>query len=99
MNCVFEARIYWLKKEQGGRGEIPFGDKYAPIIRITKPMVVSDDFWSVFVVNKVLLNANETIANIKYLSDLAPENLEPDVEFMLYEGAKLVAHGTVLGRA
>ena len=96
MNSVFEARICWLKKEHGGRAEMPTGDKYAPIIRITKPEVVSDGFWSVFVVNKVLLDENETISNIKYLSDSAPNNLFSGVEFLLYEGAKLVAKGIVL---
>lgn len=48
MNRRFEARIYWLSETEGGRKDIPIGDKYAPIIKITKPMFISDDFWSVF---------------------------------------------------
>ena len=49
INRKFEAKICWLSETQGGRKDIPFGDKYAPIIKITKPLFESNDFWSVFV--------------------------------------------------
>lgn len=93
----FEARIFWLSSSQGGRkGVIPFGDKYAPIIKITKPKIKMDKTWSLFVTNKKKINAYETMAEIKYLSDEAPNNLFIGVEFELYEGTKLVARGIVV---
>lgn len=96
MNRKYEAKICWLSETIGGRKEIPFGDKYAPIIKITKPLFESDDFWSVFVFNKEKLCENETLSNIEYLSDVAPDNLSAGVEFVLYEGKKAVANGIVL---
>ena len=96
MNRKFEAKICWLSETQGGRKDIPFGDKYAPIIKITKPLFESNDSWSVFVFNKKELCKNETLSNIEYLSDVAPDNLSVGVEFMLYEGKKTVASGIVL---
>lgn len=96
MRRKFEAKICWLCETQGGRKDIPFGNKYAPIIKITKPRFESDDFWSVFVINKKVLCKNETLSNMEYLSDVAPDNLSVGVEFMLYEGEKTVARGVVL---
>ncbi len=96
MSKRFESRICWLSKEQGGRQGIPFGDKYAPIIKITKPLVQSNDFWSVFVTNIKLLCENETLSNIRYLSEFAPDDLSAGVEFMLYEGNKNVATGVIV---
>lgn len=96
MKRKFEAKICWLSETQGGRKDIPFGDKYAPIIKITRPLFETNDFWSVFVFNKKELRENETLSNIEYLSDVAPDNLFAGVEFMLYEGKKAVARGIVL---
>lgn len=36
MSRKFEAKICWLSETQGGRKDIPLGDKYAPIIKLTK---------------------------------------------------------------
>ena len=96
MNRKFEAKICWLSETLGGRKEIPFSDKYAPIIKITMPLFESNDFWSVFVFNKEKLCENKTLAYIEYLSDVAPDNLSVGVEFALYEGRKKVANGIVL---
>lgn len=96
MNRKFEAKICWLSETLGGRKEIPFSDKYAPIIKITKPLFEADEFWSVFVFNKKKLCKNETLSNIEYLSDNAPDNLFEGVEFELFEGKKAVANGIVL---
>ena len=49
-----------------------------------------------FVFNKKKISRNETLSNIEYLSDNAPDNLSVGVEFVLYEGAKMVANGIVL---
>lgn len=96
MNRKFEAYIRWLSEAQGGRKDVPFGDKYAPIIKITKPSFESNDFWSVFVINKKVISKSETLAHMEYLSDVAPNNLSVGVEFMLYEGKRNVASGVVL---
>jgi len=96
MSRRFEAKIVWLSEAQGGRKEIPFSDKYAPIIEIANPLCDMNDSWSVFVINKKMLSDNETLANIQYLSDDAPDNISMGVEFSLYEGRKLVASGVVL---
>ena len=96
MNRRFEAKIVWLSEVQGGRKEIPFSDRYAPIIEITKPPCNTIDFWSAFVMNKERLSDNETLAYVEYLSDVAPDNISIGVEFSLYEGSKNVASGVVL---
>lgn len=96
MSRKFEAKICWLSETQGGRKDIPLGDKYAPIIKLTKTQHKSNDFWSVFVFNKKKISRNETLSNIEYLSDNAPDNLSVGVEFVLYEGSKMVANGIVL---
>ena len=96
MSRKFEVKIYWLSITQGGRKDIPWGYKYAPIIKITKPLFESNVFWSVFVFNKKEICENVTLSNIEYLSDVAPDNLFVGVEFMLYEGKKTVASGIVL---
>ena len=96
MNRKFEAEIFWLPETQGGRKVIPFGDKYAPIIKMSNPLFESNDFWSVFVFNKNEIRENKTLSDIEYLSDAAPDNLFVGVEFLLYEGGKKVASGIVL---
>lgn len=96
MSRKFEAKICWLSETQGGRKDIPLGDKYAPIIKLTKTQHKSNDFWSVFVFNKKKISRNETLSNIEYLSDNAPDNISVGVEFVLYEGSKMVANGIVL---
>ena len=103
MEKKFKARIKWLSKEQGGRQTgLPYGDKYAPIIRITKQKFTSiyyldeEGKWSLLVNNQEIFSEFETIAEVKYLSEKAPDNLEKDVEFELYEGSNLVAKGVIL---
>ena len=95
MSKRFEAKIYWLPESEGGRREIPTGEKYAPII-VLNPSEKSGDFWSAFVINKLVLNTNETLSDIEYLSNKAPDNLASGVEFVLSEGSKLVANGVIL---
>ena len=96
MNRTFRARIKWLTEEQGGRKTLPQGDKYGPIISMGKPPSLSEENWSLFVEYKEMINEFTTIAEIRYLSEKAPDNLGTDVEFELYEGTKLVANGIVL---
>jgi len=92
-----KAQIRWLTKEQGGRQTgLPYGDKYAPIVVVGKQFSLSEETWSLFVTNKEILSNHETIAEVKYLSAKAPNNLRKDVEFELYEGSKMVAKGIIL---
>lgn len=95
-NKRFVAKICWLPFEKGGRKEIPASDKYAPIIKILQNQMNQNEFWSVFVVNKTIVSETESLAEIEYLSENAPDNLERDVEFELFEGSKLVAKGVVI---
>ena len=102
MRKTIKAKIEWLSKEQGGRTIIPQGNKYSPIIRHTKPQLqplpwLARESWSLFVENKEFVSELETIAEVWYLSEKAPDNLSENVEFELYEGAKLVATGKILG--
>ena len=53
-------------------------------------------YWLPKVINKSTISGIETLADIQYLSDEAPDNLAKDTEFQLYEGTKLVATGIVL---
>lgn len=96
MGKRFKAIIYWLPEKQGGRKEIPTGDKYAPIIKVKGSAFMADEFWSIFVLNTNFLQKNETIAELEYLSSRAPNNLKEGVKFELFEGRKLVAKGTIL---
>ena len=98
MNKNFHAEIRWLSAKQGGRQTgIPFSDKYAPIINIKdNPYSEHNANWSVFVNNIEQISDLVTIAEIHYLSDMAPDNLKKDLKFELYEGNKLVALGIIL---
>lgn len=96
MSKRFEAIIYWLSEKEGGRKTMPTGDKYAPMIKITTPLLELEENWSIFVFNKQFLGRNKTLSEVEYLSDIAPDNLSNDVEFELFEGKKLVGKGIVL---
>lgn len=96
VNKRFETIIYWLSEKEGGRRTMPIGDKYAPIIKITNPLLNPDEIWSIFVYNKQIIDGNRTLSEVEYLSDMAPDNLTCGVEFELFEGKKLVGIGVVL---
>ena len=94
---VFNAKISWLLKKHGGRRTLPFGDKYSPIVIVKGSLFnPNEEVWSLIVDNKEVINDRETIAEVKYLSDEAPDNLKTNVEFELHEGIKLVAKGIIL---
>lgn len=98
MNKIFKAKILWLSKEQGGRQTgLPCGDKYGPVVTINgAPLNSSEACWSLIVENTEKISEFETIAEVHYLSDKAPDNLKKDTKIDLYEGAKLVAKGIIL---
>jgi hypothetical protein len=91
------AKIIWLSSEQGGRKYLPKGDKYVPLITIDDlPLDPNKECWGLFVSNIEIISELETIAEVWYLSDKAPNNLFKNVEFNLYEGANKVASGIIL---
>lgn len=92
-----KAKITWLSEKQGGRKSIPNSDKYAPVVKITRPKeLIQNETWSLILTNLEHLTEFESIAEIQYLSDKAPDNLKKEVEFELFEGNKLVAKGIVI---
>lgn len=97
---MLKAKIKWVSKENGGRQYLPTNDKYGPQIKITKPLIetnkVKNIQWSLLVNIKETINANETIAEVRYLAIEAPDNLYKGVEFELYEGNNLVANGIII---
>ncbi|NLB61824.1 MAG: hypothetical protein GX802_05330 [Clostridiales bacterium] len=76
---------------------MPWGDKYGPIVVMKdEPLNMNKANWTMIVSNKELISDYETIAEVRYLSEDAPDNLDANVEFELYEGIKLVARGVIL---
>ena len=97
MPNTYLAKINWLSEKEGGRKSIPTGDKYAPIIVMKdKCLNLNEPNWSLFVNNLEKINTLETIAEVKYLSELAPNNLGIGKEFKLHEGPKKVANGIII---
>ena len=97
MSQKFSARIKWLSKEQGGRQCLPSLDKYGAVMKVKNPTTsIENIFWSLIVENQKQVDALETIAEVYYLVEEAPDNLEKGIEFDLFEGNKLVAKGIIL---
>ncbi len=94
-NNVWTERIIWISKSEGGRQTLPTSEKYGPIIKITGSDN-NDPNWSLIVNITNVISEIETIAEIYYLSDRAPNNLHKGVRFSLLEGKKLVATGVIL---
>ena len=94
---IYTAQIEWLSVDQGGRKNIPLGNKYCPII-ITEGDVFDSkkECWSIIISDTQVIDTFKTISKIQYLSEKAPQNLSPGKKFMLYEGFKLIATGIVL---
>lgn len=93
--CV--AKIYWIKQEEGGRGNIPFTNMYVPQVILEEEERCNVVGWSAFVINKESnMDDRITIADIMLFSEKCPYNLKIGVKFKLYEGNRLVATGEVL---
>lgn len=93
---TFNAKIIWLAHNKGGKKIIPIGDKYAPIVKL-KNQSFGSEYWSLFVKNIEIISSTETLAEVRYLSDHAPDNLSIGVEFELFEGKRLVGYGEIVG--
>ena len=97
MKQVFNAKINWVSKGLGGRQTLPSGNKYGPIAIIKGcELNLQEEQWSLIVENKEIISPLVTIAEVRYLSDKAPDNLGSGVAFELYEGIRLVAEGIIL---
>ena len=99
-----KARIHWKAREQGGRRKPPAGigkPAYASVVRFKDtaepwPPPVA---WSL-VVEKIeaLSHEYDWVANVHFLVDEAPlTELRVRREFELYEGARCVATGVLIG--
>ena len=97
------ARITWRRPEEGGRKVPPAGVGSPPYFTVVR-FVDSDDSqppenaWSL-VIEKVESQSteHEWLAEIRYLVEDAPrDEIRPNRQFELYEGAKRVATGVVV---
>lgn len=97
------ARIHWKTKADGGRSKPPAGvgsPFYATVVRFTdsnEPWP-PENAWSL-VIEKIESESDEYdwVADVRYLVNEAPhDELRPNREFELYEGAKLVAYGVLV---
>lgn len=93
------ARIVWIPSEQGGRQSPPPGPRYSSPARFEAAWDAwPDETWSLVV--DLVSRASDSpdwIAEVRFLAAEAPQVLLTDgARFDLYEGAKCVAHGTVL---
>jgi hypothetical protein len=98
-----QARIRWKTREAGGRKSPPAGvgqPPYATVVRFKDTMEPWPPpiAWSL-VIEKVppLSGEYDWVANVRFLVNEAPVNeLRPNREFELYEGARCVATGVLL---
>ena len=94
-----QARIRWLRPEEGGRATPPPGPVYSTVARF-KQLAARwpQEAWSVVIKLKEPPDREGRMTvEIRMLVDGAPEGLlEPGSEFELFEGQRCVASGEVL---
>lgn len=96
---VAKARIYWISENEGGRQKIPNSDSYSTVACFEDiKNIYPDEAWSIVVnLKKAHVEDRTTVAEIKFLVELAPEKLlYSGSKFELYEGKKIVAFGEIL---
>lgn len=107
------AEIRWILASEGGRQSLPSGvgePPYSPIVRLLDPDEPEIDgaIWSLTVRKLEGVDDEsegndgeaEWLAEIAYRDDAAPhESLTTGRRFELYEGARCVARGRILGFA
>lgn len=95
-----QARIRWLKREEGGRPSPPSGPDYSTVARFeTLADRWPHEAWSVVLAITTPADAEGVmVAGIRMLAgDEAPRGLlSPGSRFELFEGRKRVATGEVL---
>ena len=93
---MVEAKVVWVKPEEGGKKKIPpVGMMFYPMIKIDGDKERIN--WSLVLVNKEFIDRYQTIATIKFIMDNAPQHLlRSGSEFTLYEGARIIAKGKIV---
>jgi hypothetical protein len=97
------AQLQWVSSKEGGRAQLPTGNRYVTIARIADSRsrrsgeIVGD--WSMVVAS--LPSPHEqgftTLCDVSFLAPNAPNSeLVSGVSFQLLEGARIVAHGVIL---
>jgi hypothetical protein len=95
-----KAKICWVPPEAGGRTSIPSGPTYSTVARFDRLRSAwPSEAWSI--VAEFFGppdDARCSIARIRLLSEEGPDDLLKSGErFDLFEGAKLVARGQIVG--
>jgi hypothetical protein len=99
MNKKFEAKLQWLKPDQGGRSSPPAGPKYITVVRFeSKKEDWLKEAWSLVVEFKS--PPNDELEHYVELSFLMPQGpnelLVKGAVFELMEGAQAVARGLII---
>lgn len=101
-NGVFIADIHWLRPDEGGRQTpVPMKQKrYGPLVAVDGQRIVGGSAWSLLCYSFEKKSDFETLAYIRYLNDLShPDNLRVGSAIELFEGARKVAYGSIVGRS
>lgn len=100
-HIAVKARIRWVPAEQGGRRlPPPSGSRYSTVARFEDETTTwTDEAWSIIAdITEPPNESLETMATIEFLAADAPtELLRAGNQFVLFEGARIVARGQVLG--
>ena len=99
MNQKQDARLRWLKPEEGGRQHPPPGPKYITVARFESQRESwSDEAWSLVV--EFLEQPDASLCHrvrVSFLAEDGPEDLlMPGSAFDLMEGSRRVAEGVVI---
>ena len=96
MNKKVNAVLQWVKREDGGRSLTPTGPCFFAVAWFPEYEKREEEAWSLRIEFMTPPDASLT-QNVKvsFLFDEAPDLLEQNCLFELYEGRKLVARGKV----
>ena len=99
-NTKANAILQWLRPEAGGRMFSPTGPYYFPTAWFPEfGKKWEDDMWSLRV--EITTPPDDTLTHnvkISFLADEAPDYLQPNSLFEVFEGRRLVAKGKVIDK-
>ncbi len=91
------ATIKFIDPLRGQKFIVPSNAKYGPIIRFSDQKLSDEGSWSAILVFKKRNPDGSILAELSYLSELAPvEHLASGNTFELFEGPHKVAQGVIL---
>ena len=91
------ATIKFIDPLRGQKFIVPSNAKYGPIIRFSDQKLSDEGSWSAILVFKKRNPDGSILAELSYLSELAPiYHLTSGNKFTLFEGAHEVAHGVII---